>query len=284
MLEIFEGYCFFALNFLVVILISILCSYIGVFILLRRIVFIGVAVGKTAACGIAFAFLATPFFYYLGLTSQSSQHITRLTFAIIFALISMLLFSMKTMGKRINQEGIIGLGYSIAAGVTILFVWKSPLGFEKLRNILSGSVLFVNDLSLYIILISALFLGCLHLLCFRQFLFVSFDSEMAYTLGMNVKLWDFILYISIGIIISFSMYIAGLLLVFSLLIVSPLCAIQIGKNTKEVFFLSVIFSVIASTIGLPIAQFLDFPMGASICVILGILFFSALFLSTNLAL
>jgi len=234
-------------------------SFLGVYIVLRRIVFVGIALSQITACGFAFGFL-------LG--------INPFICSVIFTLIGVIFFSARQTEIKIPHEAIIGLAYALASSLVILFIAKSAQAETHILNLLSGNILTVTNSQVYITLtIFSLALVC-HYLFYKQFIFVSFDPETANTSGINTKLWDFIFYLLLGIVISTSIMTSGVILTFGYMVIPPVGALILVKNLKKTFFVSVIFGLIASFSGLYLSFILDLPSGPTIvavlCILLGL--------------
>jgi len=231
-------------------------SFLGVYIVLRRIVFVGIALSQITACGFAFGFLLS---------------INPSICAVIFTLIGVILFSVRQTEKKIPDESVIGLAYALASSLGILFIAKSAQAETHILNLLSGSILTVTDSQIYVALIVFSLCGLFHYLFYKQFIFISFDSETAATTGLNIQLWNFIFYLILGIVISTSIKASGVILTFGYMVIPSIIALLIVRNMKKVFFISVIFGLIATLFGLYLSFVLDLPSGPTIVTILCIL-------------
>jgi len=231
-------------------------SFLGVYIVLRRIVFVGIALSQITACGFALGFLLW---------------INPSICAVIFTLIGVILLSVRQTEKKIPHESAIGLSYALASSLGILFVAKSPQAETHILNLLSGNILTITNSQVYTSLAVFSFAAVSHYLFYKQFIFVSFDSETSSTSGLNTKLWNFIFYLILGIVISTSIKTSGVILTFGYMVIPAVSALIAVRNLKKVFFISVIFGLIASFFGLYLSFILDLPSGPTIVVVLCIL-------------
>ncbi|MBT8487577.1 MAG: metal ABC transporter permease, partial [Gemmatimonadetes bacterium] len=109
-----------------------------------------------------------------------------------------------------------------------------------------------------------------HALYYKQFLFVSYDPEMAATLGYRVVVWDLLLYMTFGIVITLAMQSVGVLLVFSYLVLPGVGGLLLGRRLRNVFAWSLVFAALGTVFGFMISVVLDLPSGASIIVVMGV--------------
>ncbi len=229
-----------------IVLVSFICSYLGVYIVLKRIIFVGVAIAQISSMGVAFAFLL---------------HLPPTIFSILFTLLGMLFMSQKLVGKRLSQEGIVGLCFVTAWAVTALMMAKSPLGIHEVEHIVFGDILTISPMQVYTALGVVITIITLHLLFYKEFLFVSFDYDMAKAQGVNSALWDILLYFSIGAAIAIGIMIAGNMMITSCIILPALNGLIFAQRLRNVFIISCIQGVCTATLGFLISYFLDLPYG-----------------------
>ncbi|MEZ0332922.1 MAG: metal ABC transporter permease [Gemmatimonadales bacterium] len=238
-------------------------SYLGLHVLAREVIFVDLSLAQMAALGSAVAILAgsqpdssVAFLYALGFTTLGAG---------IFAL------TRTNERGRVPQEAIIGIIYVVASAAAILVADRTPRGGEAIKDILVGSLLWVTWPT--IIRLAAVYaaLGVFHWLLRRRFLTISFAPESAVAEGWNIRLWDFLFYLSFGIVITFSVPIAGVLLVFSFLVVPAAIAFQFTRRQGALAVLSWIAGVLASAGGLWLSFRYDLPTGPLIVCAFGLL-------------
>jgi ABC-type Mn2+/Zn2+ transport system permease subunit len=131
-----------------------------------------------------------------------------------------------------------------------------------------GNILGATDRDIDSLLMVLLPVAALHILFYKQFLFVSFDSEMSGTLGVKSGLWNFIFYLSLGIVVAVSIKVAGVLLVFAFLLLPAVTALLVGKSMKLSFFIAAVSALVSAFTGLVVSFKMDLPTGPTIVAIL----------------
>ena len=255
MLEMFQ-LPFMVQAFAAAVITGILLSYLGVHVVGRGIVFVDLALGQISSLGVAFAaFIGT------GLTS----------IPLIFTLVGALLMSfINIKDKRLKQEAIIGILYAFASAVTVLLISKTPHGDSDIQEVLFGNILSVSWGQITTIGIVFGAIALMHVIFFRNFfaLTESFENGENHLVGI-FNIWNFLFYISIGLVIVFAVKINGVIPVFSFLIIPAVSAIMLSKNKVMVLVLAFIISILASFLGLNFSFHYDFPAGSSIVAVLG---------------
>jgi ABC-type Mn2+/Zn2+ transport system permease subunit len=240
--------------------IGFVCPLVGVYLVLRRLVFLGVALPQISTAGIAFAYLLHTFGVHL-YPHEAEEQLMALTGSILFVLTALLILAFQERRGRGMVEGRIGATYAAAAAVSILFVAANPYGESTLFSLLRGEVLGVSLSQFWGIL--AVYGGiAVSLLAFRkEFTFVSFDREMAMTLGKNVLAWEMGLYLVIGLAIAFGVMTVGPLLVFGMLVVPPLAARQIATGMRSFSIMASVIGGATALIGFYLSLRWDLPLG-----------------------
>ncbi len=234
-----------------------LCAYLGVFVILKRIVFVGIALSQVAALGVALGL-------FLGVNPVLS--------AFLLTLVGIILFWIPFTERNISREAFLGFIYAFCAATAIILIAKNPLAEARGLNLISGNLLYTNWLDLKILGIAFLFVLALHLFLFKEFIFVSFDRETAFTTGLRANVIDFLLYLSIGITISLSMKICGIVFVFASLIIPAMVGLVSAKRTGMIFLIACASSVACVAIGIYLSYIWDFPSGPTIVGLYSFLF------------
>jgi ABC-type Mn2+/Zn2+ transport system permease subunit len=253
--------------------IGFVCPLVGVYLVLRRLVFLGVALPQISAAGIAFAFFLHTLGFHL-YPHQEEEQLMALTGSVLFAVAALVVLVTLERRGRGMVEGRVGATYAAAAAASILFVAANPYGESTLLSLLRGEVLGLTLSQFWATIGVYGGIAAGMLLLQKEFTFVSFDREMAITLGKNVAAWDLGLYLIIGLAIAFGVMTVGPLLVFGFLVVPPLAARRI---TRGMWPFSIVASVIGGAtalIGFYLSLRWDLPLGptdvAVACVILGL--------------
>jgi zinc/manganese transport system permease protein len=238
-------------------------SYLGLHVLAREVIFVDLSLAQMAALGSAVAILAgrdpdssAAFVYALGFTTLG---------AAVFAL------TRTTEHGKVPQEAIIGIVYVVASAAAILVADRTPRGGEAIKDILVGSLLWVTWPAIARLAGIYALIGVFHWVLRHRFLTISFDPESALRQGWKVRWWDFWFYLSFGIVITFSVPIAGVLLVFSFLVVPAAIAFQFASGRGALALLSWLAGILASAAGLWISFHYDLPTGPVVVCAFGLL-------------
>lgn len=251
---------FLAVPLLIAIVLVGIHAYLGIHVLSRNIIFVDLALAQISALGATVA-------YMLGYLPQSlSAYAYSLAFTIVGA--ALLSFTRNWTG-RVSQETFIGIIYVVSAAAAFLLVDRSPQGAEHIKQILVGSILTATteDLIKVVVLYSAI--GVLHWLARKYFLIASFRPEEAEKIGMRLWFWDFLFYVSFGVVVTSSVAIAGVLLVFSILIVPATIGTLYSTQLLPKLLIGWGAGLLASSLGLGASYVWDLPTGAAMVCAFG---------------
>ena len=244
------------------VLLPWLLVYLGLHVVQRGIIFIDIAMAQMASLGICVAVL-------LGF---EPENLMAYLIGLAITLIGAAIFSVT--GKRaspVPQEAVIGIAYVVSAAAAVLLLSRSAHGNEEIRNMLVGDITVVSATEVWKCFAVFAVVGAIHFALRRTFLLVSFNRDEAYTRGWNVRWWDFLFYATFGIVVTVFVRVAGVLLVFSYLIVPAVCAVMLAKSTSARLLLGWFISLAGGIAGLFISFYWDFPSGAAIVCTFGIL-------------
>src|ERR1051325_3633593 len=244
------------------VLLPWLLVYLGLHVVQRGIIFIDIAMAQMAALGICVAIL-----FRFDLESWT-------TFAIGlgFTLVGAAIFSFT--GKRasqIPQEAVIGIAYVVAAAAAVLFLSRGAERGAKNKKILVGNIFPVTPREVWERFALFAAVGIFHFVFRTNFLLVSFDREGAYRKGLRVRWWDFLFYAVFGLVVTSFVRIAGVLLVFSYLIVPAVCGINLGQRTANRLLIGWVIALLGGIAGLFLSYWWDLPSGAAIVCTFGAL-------------
>lgn len=252
------------------VLIALTCSVIGVYVVLRRIVFVGAALAELSSAGIALALWLTGMGWATTLTGHP------LVMSLIVTVVGVLFFALGTGGARspIPPDATIGVTYAVAGALGILLVAKAA-GGEAHDIFLSGNILGITRADTLVLLAVAVPVLLVHLVFYKEFLFVSFDREMARTLGYRVSRWNLFLYLTLGLVIAFAMQFAGVMLVFNFLVLPAVTGLLLSRSMAGAFTISVLSALIAAVVGFVVSVPYDLPSSPTIIVVSGLLTLAA---------
>jgi zinc/manganese transport system permease protein len=237
-------------------------SYLGLHVIAREVIFVDLSLAQMAALGSAVAILA----------GSQPDSATAFAYALGFTTLGAALFALTRTEERgaVPQEAIIGIVYVVASAAAILVADRTPRGGEAIKDILVGSLLWVSWPAIARLAAIYAAIGIFHWLLRRRFLTISFEPETAVARGWNIRWWDFLFYLSFGIVITFSVPIAGVLLVFSFLVVPAAVAFQFSRRQGTLAAVSWLAGTLASAVGLWLSFRYDLPTGPVIVCMFGL--------------
>jgi zinc/manganese transport system permease protein len=234
--------------------------YLGLHVVTRGVIFVDLALAQVAALGTAVGVL-------LGLGHESPlSYIVALSFTFLGAA----LFAVsRVKDERIPQEATIGITYVVTAAVMILLLAKSPEGAEHVNHLLVGSILFVMPKTVGMTFGLYAVIGLFHWIFREQFLKASEHHARGREPDARTRFWDFLFYITFGFVVTSSVKIAGVLLVFSFLIIPAVAALLFVEGHRNRLIFGWIFGIVVSVAGMLLSLGLDIPTGASIVATFG---------------
>jgi ABC-type Mn2+/Zn2+ transport system permease subunit len=245
--------------------IALACSVLGVYVVLRRIVFVGAALAQLSSAGIALAL----FISGLGVAQALGAHPVALS--LVATLGGAVFFGIGGAGRgRVPPDATIGVTYAVAAAAGILLIAKASTG-EAHDIFLQGNILGITARDTWVLLAVSVPVLLVHVIFYKEFLFVSFDRETARTLGYRVNAWNLLLYFTLGLVIAFAMQFAGVMLVFNFLVLPAVTGLLLARGMAGVFTLSILSALLAALIGFTLSVPFDLPTGPAIVCVSGIL-------------
>jgi ABC-type Mn2+/Zn2+ transport system permease subunit len=252
------------------ILAGLVCPIAGVYLVLRRMVFLGIALPQISSLGIAVA-LTIHALYGVHLdTHAAEEKVLAYAGALGFSLIAIILLSFAETRSKSNSESRLGAVYVIAMALSILILAQCPNAEKGWLNLLKGEIIAISDTDL---IISAIGFGIV-IICFllfnREFTLMSFDREMALALRKNVVFWDVFLFVLLGTIIAVSVISVGPLVAFGFAIIPPLIVRHHVSSIRAFIVFSSLCGVVGAFCGFIISYKNDLPLGPTDVVLLGI--------------
>jgi len=234
--------------------------YLGLHVLARGVIFVDLALAQVAALGITVAYLA----------GHSIQSDAAYWYALAFTVGGALVFAMtRTRRGPVPQEAIIGIVYAVAAAAAVLVVDRAPQGSEHIKQLLVGSILTVTPGEVATLAALYAAIGALHWAIRRPLLAISFDPNGAPVAPRTAPWWDFVFYASFGLVVTSSVRIAGVLLVFSFLIVPATVGALLASSVGGRLLVGWVLGFGVSVVGLVASYLGDLPTGAAVVVTFG---------------
>jgi zinc/manganese transport system permease protein len=236
-------------------------AYLGVHVVERGVIFVDLSLAQIAALGTTVAYL-------LGYDLHSTAaYLCSLGFTFLGAgVFAMTRVHHKT---RIPQEAIIGIVYAVAAAVSMLVMSKATQETEHLKHMLVGNILSVSWPEIAKTALLYALVGAFHFIFRHRFLLISMNGEEAERRGWNVRFWDFLFYVSFGVVVTSSVAIAGVLLVFCFLIVPSVAAMLFAERLWTRLAIGWSLGAVVSAAGVMLSFELDLPTGAAIVATFG---------------
>ena len=232
------------------VLVALLCSFVGVYVVLKRIVFVSVALAEMSSAGIA-----------LGLLLNTAR-LPPIWCAGFLTLLGVVLFSVHWTPRRVPRESYIGIMYAVAVAAGILLIAKSAQGEGHMLTLLQGDILTVAPAEVRQMMVAFALVALVHAVFHKEFVLVSFDRDQAATLGFRAAWWDFLLFLTIGIVISFSIRAVGILLSTALLILPAVMALLLTRRLRHAFVVAPLVAVLPVPFGLHFSLLRDLPPSA----------------------
>jgi len=229
-------------------------AYLGIHVLRRNIVFADLALAQLSALGATVAFAGG-----YGPTSPAGY-----AYALLFTGAGAVLLALsRGLARFVSREAFIGILYVVATAATVLIVDRAPQGAEHVKRILLGSILTTGaaDVARFAALYSVI--GVLCWCARRPLLAVSAEAQTSVPSGMTASIWDFVFFVVFGIVVTSSVTTAGVLLVFSFLIMPPIVGLLFSPKLHFALPIAWIFGIVASAVGLAGSYAFDLPTGAA---------------------
>src|SRR5437763_2892272 len=240
-------------------------SYLGLHVIAREVIFVDLSLAQMAALG--------------GLSALLIHVEADSTWAYAFALfataVGALLFALTRTshreGRRVPQEAFIGIVYVVASAAAVLVANKVPGGGEAVEKTLVGSLLWVTWSTIKKLALVYAALGMFHYALRRRFLTISFHPQDAEAQGWKIRMWDFVFYLSFGVVITLAVPIAGVLMVFSFLVVPAVIANLFTADKQKLTIIAWTTGALASILGMWLSYTQDVPTGPLVVCMYGLL-------------
>ncbi|HWL74858.1 MAG TPA: metal ABC transporter permease, partial [Burkholderiaceae bacterium] len=247
--------------FIAGVVLTLVHAWFGLHVLARGVVFVDLSLAQVAALGLTIAILAGH-----GVQSEAAYW-----YALSFALVGAALFAfVRRFERHIQQEAVIGIVYVLSASLGVIALDRAPQGAEHIKQLLIGSILTVTPQEVGALAALYAVIGVVHLALRRPLIEVSFDSARAASLGRRLFVWDFVFYGSFAVVVTSSVRVAGVLLVFAYLIVPAAIANLFINDLDRRLLLAWAVGVILTAAGLYASWSWDLPTGPAIVSAFGV--------------
>jgi zinc/manganese transport system permease protein len=255
---------FLAAPFVASLILTGIHAYLGVHVVERGVIFVDLSLAQIAALGATIALLMP--------ISGGDPHAPEVYWVSLgFTFIGAAIFStIRSRRARIPQEAIIGISYAVASAAAILAMSKSTSQAEHLKDMLVGNIIAVSWPEVLKTAMLYGIIGIFHYVFRHKFLAISMDPHRAEAEGISLRMWDFLFYASFGFVVTSSVAIAGVLLVFCYLIVPSVAAMLFADRIGPRLAIGWSMGTIVSALGVYLSLMLDLPTGATIVCTFGL--------------
>ncbi len=260
-MEIFQ---FLLAPFVASLILTGIHAYLGVHVVERGVIFVDLALAQIAALGATVAIM-------VGMNPHGGS---AYWISLAFTFLGAAVFAVaRVRHARIPQEAFIGITYAVASAASILAMSKATGETEHLKDMLVGNILAVSwpEVGRTAVLYGAI--GAFHYIFRRNFLLISTDPRGAEAQGLSLRLWDFLFYASFGFVVTSSVAIAGVLLVFCYLVVPSVGAMLFAERIGPRLAIGWTMGTLVSALGVFLSVKLDLPTGATIVCTFGLVLF-----------
>ncbi len=252
--------------------VGFVCPLVGAYFLLRRLVFWGVALPQVSAAGIACALMLQGL-GVVPLSGVGRERYLAIVGSIIFTVGAILLLVVMDQRGRGVSEGRVGAIYAVATAAAILFLVSNPAGEVEMLGLLKGEIISISEDDFHLILDLFGLIGVCMLLFQKEFMLVSYDQELAVTLGRNVIGWNIVLYGLVGLAISLGVMTVGPLVIFGFLLIPPMIALPWARGMMSFSLVASAAGGISAVGGFYLSYHRDLPLGpvmvsVAVCLLL----------------
>ncbi len=251
---------------------ALVCSFLGVYVILKRMVFMTAALSQVSSLGVA---VALPLQLWIGgevatgtqLEPVSLATVFPIAISILFACAAALLMGSQPTEKRLTRESILGIAYIVPAALALLVLDSVGGTVHDINNLIFGNTVIVPFEQLSLLVIVGAIVMLVHGVLYKEFVFVSFDPDTAMTCGLRTVLLNQLLFASLAMMISVSINTVGVLPVFSFMVLPPAAALMMTRTLKHAFLLAVCFGGIAVLLGFYLSFQFSLPTGPTIITV-----------------
>lgn len=236
-------------------------AYLGLHVIQREVIFVDLALAQIAALGAGLALLF----------GHDGHDAWAYGMSLVFTVCGAGIFALTRFRRqRIPQEALIGIVYAVSAAALVMVLSRTGEGDEHIRQMLIGNILLTGPHEVFKMLAIYTVVGLVHFVFRGPFFRISADPQGAFRDGLNVRGWDFLFYATFGIVVTCSVHVVGVLLVFAYLVVPAAAAVLITEDLRARLFLGWIIAAAVSFAGMAVSYFLDYPTGASVVCVFGL--------------
>ena len=248
------GYDFIRTAMLGTTAIGVVCAYLGVYVVLRRIVFVGATLAQISSAGIA-----------LGILTGWSPN----AWSLALSFLAVLFFSHPSFGERWPQDATLGVLFTVSGAAAVLLVAHTARGNEEVVHLVQGNLLAMTASEARWLAASFAGILAVHVALFKEFLYLSFDPMMAATQGYRAGRWNLAFYVLLGVAIALAIKAIGILLMFAFLVIPASLGLIVTRRLGGVIATAMASAALAVFIGIWLSYRYDFPSAPMIIAVMG---------------
>ena len=235
-----------------------LCGFLGIYVVLRRTVFVSAALTQLSTLGLIAALILEE---SLGVEVEHAG--VQLAVALAFSVAGALALGMALRGRRLPAESGVGTTYVVAGALVVLGANRLVHAAHDLNAMVFGNAVAVPTTDLVVLAVVALLCAAAHAVFAKELVFVSFDGETAAALGYRTGRWNALLFLTLGLAVPVAARALGALPVFAFLTVPAAAALLLSDRLRTAFLLATVFGVLAAAGGYLVSWFWQLPTGAT---------------------
>lgn len=232
-------------------MIAVVCAFLGVFVVLKRLVFIGAVLSETATCGIA----AALFF-----------HADPVLGAVVLTMAVVTLLAFYGEEVRVPRDSVLALIFILTSSLAIVLVSKSAFGLDEVKSLLYGDLILTSPQDLKILFWAIAPPALVVLLFLRPVVYTFADRDQARVLGIRTRFWELLFYYALGVVISTSSKLGGMVLIFCHLVISPMAGLIAADCLAGALGFSVVSAVLSTLAGFYASYWADLPANQVIAI------------------
>jgi ABC-type Mn2+/Zn2+ transport system permease subunit len=234
--------------------IGVVCAYLGVYVVVRRIVFVGATLAQISSAGIA-----------LGILTGWSPN----AWSLALSFVAVLFFAHPSFGRRWPQDATLGVLFTVSGAAAVLLVAHTARGNEEVVHLVQGNLLAMTRSEARWLAVSFAAILVVHVGLFKEFLYLSFDPTMAATQGYRAGRWNLAFYVLLGIAIALAIKAIGILLMFAFLVIPASLGLILARRLGGVIAVAMVSAALAVFLGVWLSYRWDFPTAPMIIAALG---------------
>jgi zinc transport system permease protein len=244
------------------------CAFVGVYMVLRRVVFLPAAISQVAGLGVALAFLVTALFPSLA----GVWLLEPVVMATAISLAAALVLGWAREPRRLSRESLIGIAFILASALVILVGSYVPQDSHDIKDILFGNAVMVERSQMWVALVVSGFVLAVHFALAGPFLMVSFDHDTARSHGLPVAVLDGVLFLTLGLVASAATRTIGALPAFAFTVLPAAAALSLTRRMVTVFVLAPVLGAASAFFGYYASFQLALPTGSCMAALAGLIF------------